>query len=206
MHRMLEDEREKKRRVLFHSPSGDAFPSAFPGLTFRNAYEFDMGQLPTDLQRVCGHLAERRGEEYAMHVAFTVRTAVELHRAWHMTLLTSKLLQQLKDRFDLRMTWTLGVLRLKFRVEDGDYELHRKVPYDYDSEFQDKYARIAVALMEGHFDARRPRIDFCFFFSGGFATSTSVAVKKKSASPRASRIQYSPYRRPRVKPRSPLRF
>lgn len=28
--------------------------------------------------------------------------------------------------------WELGVLRLKFRIEDGDYELHRKVPYDYE--------------------------------------------------------------------------
>ena len=39
----------------------------------------------------------------------------------------AKLLQQLKDTFGLRMTWELGVLRLKFRVEDGGYELHRKV-------------------------------------------------------------------------------
>jgi hypothetical protein len=44
-----------------------------------------------------------------------------------MTLLTSKLLQQLKDRFHLRITWSLGVLRLVFRSEDGDFELHRKV-------------------------------------------------------------------------------
>ena len=28
------------------------------------------------------------------------------------------------------MTWELGVLRLKFRVEDGGYELHRKVRWD----------------------------------------------------------------------------
>ena len=49
-----------------------------------------------------------------------------------MTLLTSTLLQQIKDEFGLRTTWNLGVVRLKFRVEDGGYELHRKVPYDYD--------------------------------------------------------------------------
>ena len=58
-------------------------------------------------------------------------------------------LQKIKDRFGLRMTWNLGVLRLIFRVEDGSYELHRKVPYDYDSEFQDIYHRIANALVEG---------------------------------------------------------
>ena len=40
-------------------------------------------------------------------------------------------------------------VRLKFRVEDGGFELHRKVPYDYDSEFQDIYYRIAMALIEG---------------------------------------------------------
>lgn len=49
----------------------------------------------------------------------------------------------------MRMTWNLGVVKLKFRVEDGGYELHRKVPYDYDSEYQDIYMRIAVALIEG---------------------------------------------------------
>ena len=62
-----------------------------------------------------------------MRIAFTIRTAVELHRAWHMTLLTTKLLQQLKDKFKLRLTWHLGVLKLEFRIEDGDFELHRKV-------------------------------------------------------------------------------
>ena len=67
---------------------------------------------------------------------FTLRTATELHRAWHMTLLTSALLLQIKKKFGLRMTWNLGVFRCIFRVEDGDYELHRKVPYDYDSEYQ----------------------------------------------------------------------
>lgn len=33
-------------------------------------------------------------------------------------------------------------------MEDGDYEIHRKVPYDYDSEYQDIYYRIAEALIE----------------------------------------------------------
>ena len=66
-----------------------------------------------------------------------------------MTLLTSQVLQQIKDEFGLRLTWNLGVVRLKFRVEDGGFELHRKVPYDYDAEYQDIYYRIAVALIEG---------------------------------------------------------
>ena len=34
--------------------------------------------------------------------------------------------------------------------EDGDFELQRKVPYDYDSEFQDMFMRIASALYNGH--------------------------------------------------------
>jgi hypothetical protein len=65
-----------------------------------------------------------------------------------MTLLTSIILQQIKDKFGMRMTWNLGVVKLVFRVEDGGYELHRKVPYEYDSEFQDMYMKIAVALVE----------------------------------------------------------
>jgi hypothetical protein len=74
---------------------------------------------------------------------------VELHRAWHMTLLTSKILQQVKDKLGMRMTWELGVFKLKFRIEEGTFEIHRKVPYDYDSEYQDIYMRVAVALSDG---------------------------------------------------------
>lgn len=48
------------------------------------------------------------------------------------------------------MTWNLGVFKMQFRVEDGGKELFRKIPYDYDSENQDIYMRIAVALMDGH--------------------------------------------------------
>ena len=118
----------------------------------REAHKFDMTQLPRDIQRVANALTERYGEEYALHVVFTIRTAEELHRAWHMTLLTSKLMEQLRTSFGLRMSWELGVLRLKFRIEDGDYELHRKVPYDYDSEYQDKYMRVATALIQGNIE------------------------------------------------------
>jgi len=116
----------------------------------RHEKSFDVRQLPKDLQRVHNTLKKKHGEEYALLVVFTIRTAVELHRAWHMTLLTSKLLQQLKDRFRLRMSWTLGVVKLKFRVDDGDKELHRTVPYDYDSEYQTIYCKVALALIEGH--------------------------------------------------------
>ena len=111
--------------------------------------KFDITTLPADMQRVYKELARRYGEDYGLQVIFVMRTAVELHRAWHMTLLTSKILQQLKDRFRLRMTWNLSVFRLQFRFQDGDFELQRKVPYDYDSEYQDIYMRIAVALMDG---------------------------------------------------------
>ena len=61
-------------------------------------------------------------------------------------------MEQLRTSFGLRMSWELGVLRLKFRIEDGDYELHRKVPYDYDSEYQDKYMRVATALIQGNIE------------------------------------------------------
>ena len=100
---------------------------------------FDVGTIPMDMQRVFYHLKEKYGEEYGLTFVFTMRTAIELHRAWHMTLLTSKILQQIKDKFGVTMTWELGVFKIKFRVEDGGYELHRKVPYDYDSEYQGKY-------------------------------------------------------------------
>jgi len=81
-------------------------------------------------------------------VVFTIRTAVELHRAWQVSLLTTNILQQIKDKFKLRMTWNIGVVDLTFRIEDGLYELHRRVPYDYDSEFQNMYFKTAVALIE----------------------------------------------------------
>jgi len=109
---------------------------------------FDVQTLPKDLLRVYNELKREFGEDYALVFVFTVRTGSELHRAWHMTLLTSTILQQIKEKFNMRMTWELGVIKLKFRVEDGGYELHRKVPYDYDSEFQDLYTKTAVALIE----------------------------------------------------------
>jgi len=60
---------------------------------------FNIKSLPADLQRVYKSLRKEYGDEYALTMIFSIRTAVELHRAWHMSLLTSKILQQLKDRF-----------------------------------------------------------------------------------------------------------
>ena len=99
--------------------------------------KFDTNTLPADMRRVYTKLKAEHGEEYALLFIFTMRTAIELHRAWNMTLLTSNVLQQIKDEFGLRTTWNLGVIHLIFRVEDGGFELHRRVPYDYDSEYQD---------------------------------------------------------------------
>ena len=101
-------------------------------IEFKRDRAFDVKQLPIDMQRVYHHLKTDNGEEYALKIVFTMRTAVELHRAWHMTLLTSKILQQLKDKYKLRMTWNLGVVKLKVRIDDGLKEVHRRVPYDYE--------------------------------------------------------------------------
>lgn len=112
--------------------------------------KFDVESLApndTDMKRVYKHLEKEYGEDYALQFIFTMRTAIGLHRGWNMPILTNSLLQQIKNEFKLRMTWNISVLRLKFRVEDGRYELHRKVPYDYDSEYQDIYYRIAMALI-----------------------------------------------------------
>lgn len=121
-------------------------------VSFSGDRKFDTRTLPADMQRIYKGLAKAHGEEYALHVIFTIRTAVELHRAWHMTLLTNKILQQLKRRFRLRMTWSLGVFRLQFRMSDGEADLYRRVPYDYDSEYQDIFMRVAIALMDDEID------------------------------------------------------
>lgn len=46
--------------------------------------KFDVNTLPDDMRRVYGHLEEKFGEEYGLIFIFTMRTAVELHRAWNM--------------------------------------------------------------------------------------------------------------------------
>lgn len=85
-----------------------------------------------------------------MLFVFNMQTAMEMHRAWNMTLLTSKTLKKCAEMVGLNMTWELGVIKLKFFIEDGDFEIQRKVPYDYDSEFQDMFMRIASALYNGY--------------------------------------------------------
>ncbi len=108
--------------------------------------EFDVNILPDDMQRVYEKFEKKHGRQYALLVIFNMRTAIELHRAWHMSLLTSKIMQKVKDTFDLRMNWQLGVIRMRFLLDDGRFQLHRRVPYDYDSEYQDLFMRIAYAL------------------------------------------------------------
>ena len=127
----------------------DKLSSSLAEVMVRSQHKFDTKSLPADMQRVFKKLSAKHGEEYALTFIFIMRTAIELHRAWHMSLLTNKILQQVKDKFDLAMTWELGVFKIKFRVDDGSFELHRKVPYDYDSEYQNIYMKIAVALGEG---------------------------------------------------------
>ena len=112
--------------------------------------KFNPANLPADMLRVYKSLEERFDEEYALLFVFNMQTAMEMHRAWNMTLLTSKTLKKCSEMVGLTMTWELGVIKLKFFMEDGDFELQRKVPYDYDSEFQDMFMRIASALYNGH--------------------------------------------------------
>mmetsp|Transcript_59870 Transcript_59870/g.134478 ORF Transcript_59870/g.134478 Transcript_59870/m.134478 type:complete len:632 (-) Transcript_59870:122-2017(-) len=112
--------------------------------------QFDVQTLPADMLRVYESVKARFDEEYALLYIFNMQTAMEMHRAWNMTLLTAKTLKQCSETLKLNMHWNLGVIHLKFFIEDGQYELQRKCPYDYDSEFQDYYMKIATALYHGH--------------------------------------------------------
>lgn len=136
-------------------------PSGLRNLVPFTRRRFDaQRELESDILRVYNKLKESSGgdDTHALRVVFAMRTAIELHRAWHLTLLTNDILQRLNDRFQLHMTWNLGVIHLIFRFEDGLYELHRIVPYDYDSEFQDTYKKIASALIEGHINVHEALI------------------------------------------------
>ena len=119
---------------------------------------FDVMTLPADMQRVYNHLNEHFGEEYALLFVFTMRTGVELYWSGHISLYTSKILQGIKDKFGIRTTWNLGVTKLLFCVEDGGFQLKRRAPYDYDSEYQDIYILISLALIEGHINVHEALI------------------------------------------------
>jgi len=149
---------ENQRNMTASSIGTEDFPSeGFKSeesirhlIDFTHNNDFDVNTLEPDLRRVYGNLSKTYDEEYALVVVFIIRTAIELHRAWHVTLLTDRILQRVKERFNISMIWNLGVFRLAFRMEDGMHEIHRRIPYDYDSEYQDKYFRTASALVEGH--------------------------------------------------------
>jgi len=133
------------------------FQSLRHDISFTNQ-TFDIKTLPKDVQRVYKKLNEDQGEEYALIWVFSMRTAIELHRGWHMPLLTSKILQQIKDKFNMRMTWNIGMVKLIFRVEDGGFELQRKIPFDYDSEYQDLYTKVATAFVNDKIDIHQALI------------------------------------------------
>ena len=119
---------DAKRKIAGVSiVSGSLHRAGLESVVSRSQRKFEVEKLPPDMLRVYYELEKKYTEEYALLFVFTMRTAIEMHRAWHMTLLTGKILQRIKDTFGLRMTWNLGVIRLIFRVDDGAYELHRKV-------------------------------------------------------------------------------
>ncbi len=121
---------------------------------------FKPKKLPADVHRVFEDLREKHKKEFelehdnnqdydeltpeekavetALQSVFIMRTAIELHRSWHMTLPTMSILQQIKDKFELKMTWEIGAEQLKFCFDDGEHDLIRNVKNDYDSEYQGK--------------------------------------------------------------------
>ena len=109
---------------------------------------FDLKTLPTDMQRAYSHLHANIGEDYALTVVFLMRTAIELHRSGHMTLLTNRVLRQIKDHYMIRMAWELSVFKIKFYIEDGSFVLIHKVPTTTDSETQDLLTKVATAFTE----------------------------------------------------------
>lgn len=52
-------------------------------LVSRSERKFNVETLPPDMLRVYRSLAEKYGDEYGLLFVFTMRTAIELHRAWH---------------------------------------------------------------------------------------------------------------------------
>ena len=105
---------DAKRKIAGVSiVSGSLHRGGLESVVSRSQRKFDVEKLPPDMLRVYNELEKKYTEEYALLFVFTMRTAIEMHRAWHMTLLTGKILQRIKDTFGLRMTWNLGVIRLR---------------------------------------------------------------------------------------------
>ena len=77
---------EAKRRIAGVSISTESLHRAGLGsVVSRSERRFDVNKLPADMLRVYNALEEKYGEEYALLFVFTMRTAIEMHRAWHMT-------------------------------------------------------------------------------------------------------------------------
>lgn len=77
---------EAKRRIAGVSISTESLHRAGLGSVMsRSERRFDVNKLPADMLRVYRALEEKYGEEYALLFVFTMRTAIEMHRAWHMT-------------------------------------------------------------------------------------------------------------------------
>lgn len=77
---------EAKRRIAGVSISTESLHRAGLGSVMsRSERRFDVNKLPVDMLRVYRALEEKYGEEYALLFVFTMRTAIEMHRAWHMT-------------------------------------------------------------------------------------------------------------------------
>ena len=75
-------------------PDLDSFPSLRTAVA-RSSRTFDVNHLPLDLQRVVVDLTEKYDRAYALRVAFTIRTAVELTGMAHDAA-NPKIMQQLK--------------------------------------------------------------------------------------------------------------
>ena len=75
------------------------------------------------------------------------------------------------------MNWDLGVLSLVFTVEEGTYKLRRRVPYDFDSEFQDIYHRIAVALVNGQINVHEALVYQCEAKQGKHTAKSGLFIR-----------------------------
>ena len=114
---------------------------------------FDVKSLDPGLQKLYLSLTtkDHHTREYALTVIFNIRTAIELHRAWHVSLFTNRLMEKVKAKFGLSMNWHLGVFRMSFLIDGGRYHLQRRVPYDYDSQNQDLFMKLAWGLCNKDF-------------------------------------------------------